>query len=219
LESRPDVAVACGRLRERFPSASVYNMLCDMEWDTPVGETKACGGIALVRAEAFETCGGFREALIAGEEPELCVRLRAAGWKIHRLDEEMGIHDAGMHRFSQWWRRSVRSGYAFAEGAALHGRPPERHWVRESRRAWLWGAIVPAGVLATSVAAWPWGLFAWAVFPLQAARIALRTQGSLLQRMLRAGFLLLGKVPEAIGQMRYLIWRRIGKHQALIEYK
>jgi len=219
LESRPDVAVVCGRLRERFPAASVYNLLCDMEWDTPVGEAKACGGIALVRAEAFEKSGGFRESLIAGEEPELCVRLRAAGWKIYRLDEEMGFHDAAMYRFSQWWKRSMRAGYAFAEGAALHGRPPERHWVRESRRAWLWGAVLPAGALSISMAAWPWGLLAWAVFPLYAARITLRTRGRLPQRMVRAGFLLLGKFPEAIGQMMYLLRRGARKDHGLIEYK
>ena len=36
----------------------------------------------LVRVEAFEAVGGFRPELIAGEEPELCMRLREKGWKI-----------------------------------------------------------------------------------------------------------------------------------------
>jgi GT2 family glycosyltransferase len=190
-----------------------------MEWDTPVGEAKACGGIALVRAEAFEMSGGFRESLIAGEEPELCVRLRAAGWKIYRLDEDMGFHDAAMYRFSQWWKRSMRAGYAFAEGAALHGRPPERHWVRESRRAWVWGAVLPVASAASSVALWPWGLLAWFVFPLQSVRIALRADGSLRKRLLRAVFLVLGKVPEAIGQVKFVVKRGGGKPAELIEYK
>ena len=65
-----DVAVVCGRRRERHPSASIYNRLCDIEWDTPVGQTSACGGDSLVRAEAFEAVGGFRAQLMAGEEPE-----------------------------------------------------------------------------------------------------------------------------------------------------
>src|SRR6476620_796178 len=43
LESQPKVAVVCGRRRERFPNHSIYNRLCDMEWNTPVGEAKACG--------------------------------------------------------------------------------------------------------------------------------------------------------------------------------
>ena len=37
-----------------------------------------------MRVEAFEAVGGYRAQLIAGEEPELCVRLREIGWKIWR---------------------------------------------------------------------------------------------------------------------------------------
>ncbi|BBH45959.1 hypothetical protein KU43P_24360 [Pseudomonas sp. KU43P] len=124
LDGHPEVAVVCGRRRERFPERSIYNHLCDLEWDTPVGEAKACGGDALMRVEAFRDVSGYRPGLIAGEEPELCVRLRARGWKIWRLDAEMTLHDAAMTRFSQWWRRCIRGGYAFAEGAYLHGYPP-----------------------------------------------------------------------------------------------
>ena len=85
----------------------------------------------MMRLDAFEAAGGYRDELIAGEEPELCVRLRAAGWKIWRLDHEMAWHDAAMLHFGQWWRRQLRSGYAFAQGAHLHGDLPERHWVWE----------------------------------------------------------------------------------------
>ena len=127
LAAREDVAVVCGRRRERFPDGSIYNRLCDIEWDTPIGEALACGGDAMMRAAALEQVGGFRDELIAGEEPELCVRLRALGWHIWRLDAEMTLHDAAMTRFSQWWRRSKRAGFAFAEGAHLHGASQERH--------------------------------------------------------------------------------------------
>jgi len=58
LDKHPDVAVVCGRRRERFPQHSVYNLLCDFEWDTPVGEAKACGGDALMRADAFAEASG-----------------------------------------------------------------------------------------------------------------------------------------------------------------
>ena len=125
LDTHPDVAVVCGRRRERFPQRSIYNLLCDLEWDTPIGEAKACGGDALMRADAFAAACGFRADLIAGEEPELCVRLRANGWKVWRLAEEMTLHDATMTRFGQWWRRTLRGGYAFAEGASLHGAAPD----------------------------------------------------------------------------------------------
>ncbi|MFE1817307.1 glycosyltransferase family 2 protein, partial [Metapseudomonas otitidis] len=79
-----------------YPTRSIYNQLCDLEWDTPVGQAKACGGDALMRADAFVQVNGYRADLIAGEEPELCVRLRAQGWKVWRLDAEMTLHDAAM---------------------------------------------------------------------------------------------------------------------------
>ena len=109
----------------------------------------------MMRVDALEAVGGFRDDLIAGEEPELCVRLRAAGWRIWRLDAEMALHDAAMTRFAQWWRRALRSGYAFAQGAYLHGAPPERHWVWESRRAWLWGVWLPLACLAVGLCSGP----------------------------------------------------------------
>jgi glycosyltransferase involved in cell wall biosynthesis len=96
LAAKPDVAAVCGRRRERYPAASLYNQLCDIEWDTPVGEAQACGGDSMMRVWAFEQVQGFNPALIAGEEPEMCVRLRQKGWKILRLDVEMILHDAQM---------------------------------------------------------------------------------------------------------------------------
>ena len=147
LSANPGVAVACGRRRERFPSQSIYNALCDLEWNTAIGPAKACGGDALMRADAFEQVSGYREDMIAGEEPEMCLRLRRAGWQIWRLDAEMTRHDAAILHFSQWWRRHVRSGYAFAQGAYLHGRTAEHHWVWETLRALIWGVILPVLVL------------------------------------------------------------------------
>ena len=167
LESHPEAAVTCGRRRERYPEQSIYNRLCDMEWDTPLGEAKACGGDAIIRAAALVAVGGYRNDLIAGEEPELCVRLRRAGWKVWRIDHDMTLHDAGMTRFGQWWKRSLRSGHAFAEGAYLHGASSERHWVRESRRAWVWGGVIPLLILL-GVPMLGWGALALSfLYPLQ----------------------------------------------------
>ncbi|MFF7109122.1 glycosyltransferase family 2 protein [Pseudomonas sichuanensis] len=219
LDARPEVAVVCGRRRERFPQHSVYNLLCDLEWDTPVGEARACGGDALMRAEAFRAVGGFRAGLIAGEEPELCIRLRGRGWKIWRLPAEMTLHDAAMTRFSQWWRRSLRAGYAFAEGAFLHGAPPERHWQRESRRAWLWGLGIPLVIVAAWALLGGWGLLLLLLYPLQAMRLARRGGRSVRENWLQAVFLVLGKFPEMVGQVRFLLNRLTAGKTVLIEYK
>ena len=139
---------AAGRLRQRFPDASVYNHLCDVEWNTPVGDANECGGIAIMRVRAFEAVGGFIPGLIAGEETELCVGLRQAGWKIRRLDTVMTLHNVAMSRFSRWWKRTVRAGHAYAEGAYLHGTPPERMGARKSRRIVAWGLLFPALAIA-----------------------------------------------------------------------
>lgn len=217
LAANPGTAVACGRRRERHPDASVYNRLCDREWDTPPGEATACGGDALMRLAALVQVGGFDDTLIAGEEPELCLRLRRAGWAVWRLDAEMTLHDAALTRFRQWWRRCRRAGHAFAEGAALHGSGPERHWVRETRSALAWGAGLPLATLAL-VPVTPWALLLLLAYPAQVVRLALRSGGR-RDDWESAFFLVLGKVAEAQGALGFY-WRRLrGGHGGLIEYK
>jgi len=216
LLARPGAAVACGRRREDHPEASLYNRLCDREWDTPVGEATACGGDALVRRAALEAVGGFREDLIAGEEPELCLRLRRAGWTVWRLDAEMTRHDARILRFGQWWRRSRRAGHAFAEGAHLHGAGPERHWVRETRRALAWGAALPLAILLLMLVT-PWAALLALAYPAQVLRLASRDRGP--DRSAAALFTVLGKVAEAQGAMDFHLRRLRGRRRAIIEYK
>jgi GT2 family glycosyltransferase len=219
LDAHAEVAAVCGRRRERFPEKSIYNWLCDIEWDVPVGEVRAFFGDVMIRTTALEGVGGYRDDLIAGEEPELCVRLRAAGWRIRRLPAEMTLHDAAMTRFGQWWRRAVRAGYAFAQGAHLHGAPPEQHYLWETRRAWLWGVWLPLACLAVSMALWPWGLMAWLIYPLQVLRQAVRNPGSPLDRATIAFFQVLTRFPEAVGQIKFLIGRLLHTQARLIEYK
>jgi GT2 family glycosyltransferase len=235
LDARPEVAAVCGRRRERRPEASLYNRLCDMEWNTPVGETRACGGDVLMRLEAFEAAGGFDPAMVAGEEPELCVRLRKAGWTIWRLDREMTLHDAAMDRFSQWRRRTLRSGWAYAEGAARHGAPPERHNVAALRSIVLWGGLVPAATataaLGAVVAAALGGLWSpllglaalgVAAYPAMAVRIALRRRrrGDPWGHAAPYGvFTMIGKPVQMAGVLRRMAERRRGAAARIIEYK
>src|SRR4028118_1420395 len=150
LAAKPELAVVCGRRREQYPEATAYNRLCDIEWNTPVGEAKACGGDSMMRVEAFQQVGGFNSTLIAGEEPELCVRLRQKGGKILRLDAEMTRHDAQMTRFGQGGKRGGGGGYAYAEGFWMHGNTPERHWRKETLSIWFWGFVVPVLAFGTA---------------------------------------------------------------------
>ncbi len=222
LETQPQVAVVCGRRRERFPDKTIYNRLCDIEWNTPIGETKMCGGDSMMRVEAFEQVGGFNPTLIAGEEPELCVRLRQQGWKIMRLDGDMTLHDAQMTRFAQWWKRSLRAGHAYAEGSWLHGSSPERHWVKESRSIWFWGLLLPLFVFATAWFTNGISLLLLSGYPLVIYRSYRYTQKQGFNPQESAAyaiFCVLSKFPGVQGQIQFHIGRLLGKRRQLVEYK
>ncbi len=219
LQQRADVASVCGRRRERHPERSIYNRLCDLEWDTPVGEARSCGGDVMTRLDALQAVGGYRDACIAGEEPELCVRLRAAGWRIWRLPDEMTLHDAAMTRIGQWWKRSMRAGYTYAEGAHLHGAPPERHKVRESRRAWFWGLGLPLALLGGAAVAGPWVLWGLLLYPLQMLRLWTAVPYPPVLRAWWVVFNVAGKFAEVVGQCKFVALRLSGRRAHLIEYK
>jgi GT2 family glycosyltransferase len=222
LSEHPDAAVVCGRRRERFPERSPYNRLCDIEWNTLIGEAKACGGDALMRITAFQQVNGYNPTLIAGEEPELCVRLRQANWKIWRIDAEMTLHDAQMLHFTQWWRRSVRSGHAFAEGAWLHGQPPERHWVRECRSIWLWGLVIPLLAIVPALVTQGWSLLLLLGYPVigyKIFRYSLQRGLKLSHALLYSGACLLGKFPNLVGMMVFHRDRLLHRRRQIIEYK
>jgi GT2 family glycosyltransferase len=222
LDENPHVAVVHGRRRESHPEASIYNRLCDWEWDRPPGQAKSCGGDAMIRVAALQAVGGYDPGLIAGEEPELCVRLRAAGWQIWCLDAEMTLHDAAMTRFAQFWNRARRAGHAYAEGAAMHGAPPERHGVAGRNRALFWGAGLPAALLLSALVQ-PAVLLGFLAYPAQVARIALTQAppqgGAGRMAWIRAAFLTLEKFPQAQGVLGYTIGRLVGSRTRLIEYK
>ena len=218
LTQNTSVAVVCGRRRERLPHESIYNELCDIEWNTPIGEASACGGDALMRVEVLKEVSGFNPDVIAGEEPELCVRICKNDWKIWRLDLEMTLHDANMMRFSQWWKRNVRSGYAFALGAYMHGGLPEKHWVSEVKRARIWGGYLPLAIVWASLLNKLF-LFGLLIYPLQVARIAIKNRKNISINWKYAFFVTLGKFPEIQGQIKFYLNHLFKSKTKIIEYK
>ena len=204
LNANQHIAVVSGVLFERFPNKSIYNTLCDIEWKLPIGEVKACGGNALMRVSAFKAASGFMSNLTAGEEPELCLRLRRQGWKIWHINVPMMLHDANMIRFNEWWTRTTRAGYAYAEGAYLHGTSPERHWVAESKRAWLWGFFIPLIIFLFIFIKPVMGMLLLAVYPVQVLRLFLQCKQPFKIACAKAFFLMLGKFAEFAGQVKFL---------------
>lgn len=219
LDSNPEAAIVCGRLRERFPHLSIYNRLCDFEWDTPVGLTDACGGIAFIRVQALQEVNGYEDELIAGEEPEMCLRIRLRGWSIWRLGDEMALHDAAMHRFGQWWKRTKRGGFASAATANLHRGRSTLFNRRRLFSALLWGLAFPLGILILVTSFGPIYLVLMLFYPAQILRIFSRIKGQSQLRLLRACFLVLGKIPEALGVLSFWFGRLTSRSHSLIEYK
>jgi glycosyltransferase involved in cell wall biosynthesis len=238
LEARADVAVVCGRRRERFPEASVYNRLADVEWNTPVGEAKSCGGDSMMRVEAFRVAGGFDASVAAGEEPELCQRLREASYKILRIDAEMTLHDSAMLHFGQWWKRAVRSGYGAMDVATRFGRRGLFVKHVKSARAWTIGwsgwvltllllallhrMVADAGVKRLLLWAMAGCTVVIAALPLQMLRVArgVRRRVPDWKTALAYGFLtMIGKWANVLGQRQYRRDRSAGQNTRLIEYK
>lgn len=222
LRAEPEVAAVSGRLRERHRDASIYNRLCDMEWDGPAGEIDACGGNAMLRVEAFRSVGGFDPAVIAAEDDELCVRLRLAGLKIVRIDADMGWHDAAMTRFGQWWTRATRTGYAFAQGAAMHGHTPLRHFRHEVASALVWGAAVPVLIACAGALSGGWALLLLAVYPVQVLRVyrvQRQQQRSRLDAAAYATNCIVAKFAHVLGVARFWLDRAFARPAGIIEYK
>jgi glycosyltransferase involved in cell wall biosynthesis len=224
LDDHPRCAIVCGRRRERDPESSKYNCLCDLEWNTPVGQANACGGDAMIRMAAIQHAGLYNPSIIAGEEPEFCLRLRQAGWLIVRLDHEMTIHDARITRFDQWWRRMVRSGYAYAQGMAMHGirAGSERYCVREVGSIVFWAMVVPLLILSLALPLHGWsavGLLMYVVLAWRIARGRLNRGDSRAHAWLYACYCVIGKFAQLQGLVQFALDRVRGRKRAIIEYK
>jgi len=229
LRNGPQLAAVFGRLRERYPERSIYNALCDDEWNVPVGESTVVGGPAMFRVAALADVNFYNPAMIAGEDTELAMRLRKRGWRLLRIDAEMGLHDAAIIRFSQWWSRARRSGHGFGEMAFLHPDARDPNWPRTVRSIVIWGGMMPfllivSAALAITLSARWWLavlvlLLAW---PLNMARIAQRRrQHGLRPEVARASgvLLMLGKLPQFLGLLGFHRDRLLGRAARLIEYK
>jgi len=229
LRAEPRLALVFGRRRERHPQRSIYNALCDQEWDAPVGEASGVGGDALFRVAALRQVNFYNAAMIAGEDTELAMRLRKCGWGLRRIDAEMTLHDAAITRFAQWWSRIRRSGHGYAEMAHLHPDARDPNWPRIVRRIVFWGGLMPAALLIAAVLAvmadsrwWLAVLLLLLAWPANILRLILRerSHGSSARLARATGvFLMVGKLPQFLGLLGYYRDRLLRRASQLIEYK
>lgn len=218
LAKDPGLGLVTGWRRETDRGRSVYNALCDEEWQGPSGAITACAGDMMVRSRAFTDAGGFDESVIAGEDEDICLRLAGAGWRLCRLPVTMTLHDAAMVRFGQWWWRAVRGGHAYAHLGDLHPGSARR----ERARAWVYAVLLPVLALAGLVFWWPLtalAMIAYVLSYLRTARGLMRNGQPPREALHHAVFLTLSKFPNMIGMLTYQARKLRGSAMRIIEYK
>ncbi len=223
LSHNKHVAVVCGRRRERFPEASIYNLLADMEWDTAIGQAQEFGGDAMIRATVFIHLAGYTASFIAGEEPEFAARLRKAGHSIVRLNHEMTLHDMAMTRFRQWWKRNFRYGHALAHLAHTHGGAPLYFYRQAWRSTIMWAAAIPLAILALALVLSWWALvlipLAYCYLWVRVIRYRLKRGDDRTSAFTYAGFTVIAKFPQFFGLMHFYKNLLARKPSRIIEYK
>ncbi len=223
----PNLAIVFGNRRERDPHGSVFNRVLDLDWITRPGPADSCGGDALVRRSVLEQLGGYDERLIAGEEPEMCRRTRELGYSIVHVDRPMTTHDLGITRVSQYWRRAMRTGYAYAEVSGRFRTTDSPLWAREARRNLIHGSTLLALLAGASVLAVARGsmlpvLGALAILVMLALRTAFRFRwkaADFVTSFLYGLHSHLQQIPILFGQIRFRRDLHGGRIARLIEYK
>lgn len=211
IDADPRIAALFGQLHELNPTGSVYNEVCGCDWYIPAGDWRMCGGNALFRLDALREVDGSDEALPAGEEADLCWRLRHRDWRIVCVDALMAHHDLGMAGFGAYWKRAARSGQAYAEVGLRFARTDDPMWLREFLRNLL---VPPAALAGAAVLL---ALFGLAGLGAAAALVAVRLAWKWLElrkrmpsgrlRALYVAHLTFVRLPLFVGTVQYLIRR------------
>ncbi len=223
----PKIAMVCGYLRERYPEASVYQRVLDLDWISSHGISKFCGGIALIRRHVLEEVGGYNPQLIAGEEPEMCQRIRVSGYLILHIDQPMALHDLAITRWSQYWQRAIRTGHAYAEISTLLRDTAIPLWQQESRKNFfnasvLIGIFIVGFIMTLFLKSFiPLGtsLFLFLLLSVRSAIKARWKSTKPLTLFLYGIHSQFQQILIALGQLSYHYHHWRGQRRRLIEYK
>jgi glycosyltransferase involved in cell wall biosynthesis len=226
LARQPSVAAVWGHRRELRPEASIYNRILDLDWVYPPGLSDFCGGDVLMRRNVLLETGGFDERLIAGEEPELCRRIRSQGYGILHIDCPMTGHDLQITRWSQYWRRATRAGHAYAEVSERFRNSDDPFWSSDRRRNLMrgsWWIVSLAGAVAAAAS---FGFLPIALWLVMLLFLSMRSAWKARWKNATPGILLLygfhshlQQIPILVGQLQYELSKRRKRARKLIEYK
>jgi len=129
-----NTAAIYGQRKEMYPCANVFHIIADLEWKVTFLSAKFFGGDVLIKKSVLEKTGGYDTDLIAGEDPELSSRIINKGWKIKKIYRLMCYHNINMNSLCQYFKRSFRSGYAFADAGIKMLRANEKGWTLQIAR-------------------------------------------------------------------------------------
>ena len=224
----PSVAVVWGHRREIHPEQSLFNRVLDLDWIYPSGPSEFCGGDAIMRRSVLEEVGGFEAGLIAGEEPELCQRIRGKGYTILHVDRAMTGHDLAMTRWSAYWRRAFRAGYAYADVSDRLKNGPFPLWVRESKRNLIHAMVLlvlTASAILGSILWLSWWPLIFMVVGLgfltvrTAIKVSWKSKDDWRTLLLYGIHSHFQQIPIFVGQLAWFWDRRRHLKRQLIEYK
>ena len=104
----------------------------------------------------------------------------------------------------------------------MHGRPPERHAVKQVRSNWFWGWILPWVIVLLAWPTWGGSFILILGYPILAWKIhhgRLRTGWPARDARVYAFFVVLGKFAQVSGQLKFWMGKLMGRKSTLIEYK
>jgi len=155
MDDRPEVAVVTGQVVD-VPRMSVGLHPPGGGPDAQVVEVLYTGGAAMHRRQVLTEVGGFNPYLRSDEEPEVCVRIQRAGYRIARLERPLALHyteppDA-LATVVKRWRRGLYLGAGQALRHNLHRRDVLWSYARQRGYGILPGFGLLAGLVASLLA-------------------------------------------------------------------
>ncbi len=226
LSGDPLIAAVWGHRREIHPNTSIFNCVLDLDWMYKPGLTEFCGGDVLMRRRALLETGGFDEGLIAGEEPELCRRMRARGYTILHIDHPMTGHDLQITHWCQYWRRATRAGHAYAEVSERYRGSNDPSWASERRGNLIRGSLWPFSLVVAVLLSFRFGYLAPTLWLTMFLLASVRSAWKARWKETNPRILLLYGIhshiqhaPILVGQLQYKLDKKQGTTRRLIEYK
>ncbi len=232
MRSHHKAGAISGRRREEFPGLTLYNALIDIDWIASPGPAAYPGGDSFCRVAALKAVKGWSVDLIAGEDPDLGFKMTAAGWEVHRLQNEMTLHDVRMNSFHAYWTRALRAGYCYAQVGWKHRFGAGKAWVKRTKSALVYGLGIPAlfclGLLV-SIVPHPVTRLGGVGLVLLASILLAKLALALSKHCARLGVRpplsgeyvrhnIACKLAQAVGVLRYYRDATFGKPGKLIEY-